>query len=90
MMPATDINIAACLKTITIVRDIIQIKTGLYIKTTAHNTANVNSATNLKITTIVRATIQIQTATHIKLSNNINTTTVSKECYLIMILILVT
>ena len=82
MMPATDINIAACLKTTTIVRDVMQIKTVLYIKTiannTANNTANVNSAANLKITTIVRATIQIQTATHIKLSTNINTTTLIK------------
>ena len=89
-MPATDINIAACLKTTTTVRDIIPIKTVLYMNTSARDTANINSATNLKMTTIVRATIQIQTATHIKLSTNINTTTIIRECYQIVIPILVT
>ena len=75
MMPTTYIHIDACLKTTAIVRYIIQTKTGLYIRTTANNTANAHSATNLKIITIVRATLQIQTATTIKFSINISTTT---------------
>ena len=89
-MFSINFNIAVCLKNTTIVRDNIQIKTAETIKITADNSTNVNFATDLKIITTVRATIQIQTATHIKLSTNINTTTLIKECYLIMIPILVT
>ena len=66
MMPATDIKIAACLKTTTIVRDIIQTKTVLYINTTAMMPAtDINIAACLKTTTIVKDIIQMGTVIYI-------------------------
>ena len=80
MMPTSDINIAAYRKTTTIVRDTIQNKTLLHLKTNNNTTTNIKPATHVKISTIVRATIQIKTATHIKTRTTINVTALNKDC----------